>query len=114
MTQLSIEIIFESALQIHLFEERAVSITFSESGVKIKLPTTRKLADFLDVPHHYLLPHFAMTEEQALVSGAKRLAIVTTSTGTTRYLALMKERYPGEGIALFGPAIYSELIASLP
>ena len=114
MTQLSIDLIFESALQIHLFEERAVSITFSESGVKIKLPTTRKLAEFLDVPHYYVLPYFAMMEQEALVTRAERVGIMTTSTGTTRYLALMKERYPGEGIALFGPAIYSELIASLP
>jgi hypothetical protein len=113
MTRLSIDLIFESALQIHLLEEKAVSITFSESDVKIKLPTTRKLAEFLNVPHYYVLPYFAMMEQEALVTRAERVGIMTTSTGTIRYLSLMKERYPGEGIAVFGRVIYTELISRL-
>jgi DNA-binding transcriptional regulator YhcF (GntR family) len=109
MTSLSIDLIFESVLRIHLFEENAIAITFSESGIRIKLPTTRKLAEFLDVPHYYVLPYFAMMEQEALVTRAERVGIMTTPSGTERYLTLLKERYPAEGMAILGPTIYTEL-----
>ena len=110
MTSLSIDLIFESVLRIHLFEEKAISVTFTGSGIRIKLPTTRKLAEFLDVPHYYVLPYFAMMEQEALVTRAERVGIMTTPAGTERYLALMKERYPAEGVAILGPVIYAELM----
>ena len=113
MTSLSIDLIFESVLRIHLFEEKAIAITFSESEIRIKLPTTRKLAEFLDVPHYYVLPYFAMMEQEALVTRAERVGIMTTPAGTERYLTLLKERYPAEGVALLGPAIYTELTGRL-
>ena len=109
MTSLSIDLIFEAVLRIHLFEERAISVTFAESGIRIKLPTTRKLAEFLDVPHYYVLPYFAMMEQEALVTRAERVGIMTTPAGTDHYLALMKERHPAEGMAVLGPVIYTDL-----
>ncbi|NYT21877.1 MAG: hypothetical protein GKC07_08795 [Methanomicrobiales archaeon] len=109
MTPLSIDLIFESVLRIHIFEEKAISVTFAESGVRIKLPATRKLAEFLHVPHYYILPYFGMMEEESLVTRAERVGIMTTPAGTERYLALMKERYPAESLAILGDAIYSEL-----
>lgn len=109
MPSLSIDLIFETVLRIHLFEERAISFTFAESGIRIKLPTTRKLAEFLDVPHYYVLPCFVMMEQKELVTRAERVGIMTTPAGTARYLTLMEEQYPAEGVAVLGPVIYTEL-----
>ncbi len=109
MATLSIDLIFESVLRIHIFEEKAISVIFAESGIRIKLPTTRKLAEFLDVPHYYVLPSFAMMEKESLVTRAERVGIMTTPAGSERYLALLKERYPAEGRAILGQLIFSEL-----
>lgn len=109
MSSLSVDSIFESVLHIHIFEERAISVIFAESGIRIKLPTTRKLAEFLNVPHYYVLPYFAMMEEESLVTRAERVGIMTTPAGTDRYLTLLKERYPAEGRAILGYIIFTEL-----
>jgi len=110
MATLSIEIIYDAVLRIQLFEEHEISVIFSEKGVRIKLPTTRRLAEFLAVPHYYVLPYFAMMEQESLVTRAERVGIMTTPTGTARYLALMKKSYPAEGEAILGPDVYKELM----
>ena len=109
MTALSIDLIFESVLRIHLFEEKAISVTFSDAGIRIKLPTTRKLAEFLDVPHYYVLPYFAMMEQESLVTRAERVGIMTTPAGTVRYMTMMMDLHPAEGKAILGSIIYDEL-----
>ena len=55
MSSLSIECLFESAVKIFLFEDGAVTITFSKEGIH-EIPTTRRLAEYLKVPHYYILP----------------------------------------------------------
>ncbi len=110
MATISIEIIYDAVLRIQLFEEHEITVIFSEKGVRIKLPTTRRLAEFLAVPHYYVLPYFAMMEQESLVTRMKRVGIMTTSAGTARYLALMKKSYPTVGEAILGPDVYRELM----
>ncbi len=110
MPSLSIEGLFESAVQIFLFEDNAVTITFSGEGIRIRFPTTRRLAEFLDVPHYYILPYFAMMEEQELVTRAERIGILTTATGTDRILTIMRDRYPRESARVMGEQIFSDLV----
>ena len=110
MATLSIDIIYDAALRVQLLEEHALSVIFSENGIRIRLPTTRRLAEFLDVPHYYVLPYFAMMEEETLVTRAERVGIMTTPSGTARLLAMMKERYAGEGEAILGPDVYADLM----
>jgi len=113
MTSLSIEALFESAVKIYLFEDNAVTLTFSKSGIQIRFPTTRRLAEFLDVPHYYILPYFAMMEEQQLVTRAERVGILTTSKGTECLLTLMRNNYLADSIAILGENIFNEIVSRI-
>ena len=110
MPSLSIEGLFESAVKIFLFEDNAVSITFSSEGVHIRFPTTRRLAEYLEVPHYYILPYFAMMEEEELVTRAERVGILTTNKGTSKLVAVMQKLYPKESATLLGQMVFDEII----
>jgi Mn-dependent DtxR family transcriptional regulator len=113
MATLSIDIIYDAVLHIHLFEEHEISLIFSEKGIRIRMPTTRKLAEFLGVPHYYVLPYFGMMEEEDLVTCAERVGITTTPKGALRYLGIMRERFAKEGEAILGLTVYEDLIKRL-
>jgi DNA-binding transcriptional regulator YhcF (GntR family) len=108
MAALSIDTLFDAAIRIQVME-RSMSLTFTENSVRIKFPTTRRLAEFLDVPHYYILPYFAMMEEEELITRAERVGILTTTKGSWKMLALMKENYAGEVREILGPEIFSFL-----
>jgi DNA-binding transcriptional regulator YhcF (GntR family) len=110
MPALSIEAIFDAAVRIQLIEEKALSLNFSEDALSIKFPTTRRLAEFLDVPHYYVLPYFAMMEQDQLVTRAERVGIMTTAQGTHTFLSLMKERYREEAVRILGPVVFAEIL----
>ncbi|MCA1916645.1 hypothetical protein [Methanospirillum hungatei] len=110
MPSLSIEGLFESAVKIFLFEDNAVTITFSREGIHIRFPTTRRLAEYLDVPHYYILPYFAMMEEQNLVTRAERVGILTTSKGTQKIVSFMAHLHPEESTAMLGVAVFNEIV----
>ncbi|MFA5253218.1 MAG: hypothetical protein WC367_00940 [Methanoregula sp.] len=108
MAALSIDNLFDAALRIQVLE-RSISLTFSKAGVRIKFPTTRRLAEFLGVPHYYVLPYFAQMEEQDLITRAERVGILTTEKGSRKMLALIRENYAGEMQKILGPEIFSVL-----
>jgi hypothetical protein len=110
MVTLSIEGLFESAVKIFLFEDNAISLTFSNKGIHIRFPTTRRLAEFLEVPHYYILPYFAMMEEQELVTRAERVGILTTSKGTSQLVTVMQNLYPDESVSLLGKQVFEEIV----
>ena len=68
----SIDSLFDAAIRIQL-KGGSVTTLFSQDSVRIKFPTTRHLAEFLEVPHYYILPYFAMTEHEELVTRAERV-----------------------------------------
>lgn len=109
MPSLSIEGLFESAVKIFLFEDSAINITFSKNGIHIRFPTTRRLAEYLEVPHYYILPYFAMMEEQELVTRAERVGILTTSKGTSKLIEVMQILHPEESSTILGHNIFEEL-----
>jgi len=108
MVALSVDSLFDAAVRIQV-EERSVSITFTRDAISIKFPTTRRLAEFLDVPHYYVLPYFAMMEQEELVTRAERVGILTTAQGSRKMIALMNAKYRKEIEAIIGQAIFSEL-----
>ena len=108
MVALSVDSLFDAAVRIQV-EERSVSITFTRDAISIKFPTTRRLAEFLEVPHYYILPYFAMMEQEELVTRAERVGILTTVQGSRKMIALMKATYRQEIEAIIGQAIFSEL-----
>lgn len=111
MPQLSIDIIFEAAIRIQLLEEKALTLVFFPEGLSIKFPTTRRLADELGVPHYYVLPYFAMMEQEDLVTRAERVGIMTTLEGSRKYLRMLTASWRDEAAALLGPRILAEIEA---
>jgi len=108
MAALSIDALFDAAIRIQLME-RSISLTFTEDSVRIKFPTTRRLAEYLDVPHYYILPYFGMMEEDDLITRAERVGIMTTAKGSRKLLDLMQEHYAGEMQEILGKKFFSAL-----
>ncbi|MGA2122078.1 MAG: hypothetical protein ABSG49_08545 [Methanoregula sp.] len=112
MAALSIDTLFDAAIRIQVME-RSISLTFTENSVRIKFPTTRRLAEFLDVPHYYVLPYFAMMEQEELVTRAERVGILTTAKGSRKMIELMHEKYLKESSEILGTAIFEEILRKI-
>lgn len=108
MAALSIDILFDAAVRIQI-SERSISLTFTGDAIRIRFPTTRRLAEFLDVPHYYILPYFAMMEEEELITRAERVGILTTAKGSRKMLDLIKEKYFHEIYGIISPNIFHEI-----
>ena len=113
MAALSVDILFDAAIRIQLAEQ-SISLTFTQNEIRIKFPTTRRLAEFLGVPHYYVLPYFAMMEQEELVTRAERVGILTTSLGSRKMIDLMREKYPKETGNILGIPVFSEIIKKFP
>jgi len=112
MTALSVDVLFDTAIRIQLLE-RSISITFAQDTLRIKFPTTRRLAEFLAVPHYYVLPYFASMEQEELVTRAERVGILTTAKGSRKMIEMMRDRYSKETIEILGPLIFEELLRKI-
>jgi DNA-binding transcriptional regulator YhcF (GntR family) len=112
MAALSVDVLFDAAARIQLLE-RSITITFTDNTVRIKFPTTRRLAEFLDVPHYYVLPYFAMMEQAELVTRAERVGILTTSKGSRKMIELMQEKYPKESREILGTVVFEEILRKI-
>jgi DNA-binding transcriptional regulator YhcF (GntR family) len=108
MAALSIDSLFDAAIRIQIMEQ-SITLTFTENAIRIKFPTTRRLAEFLDVPHYYILPYFAMMEEEELITRAERVGVLTTAKGSRKMLALIQENYAGDMQEIIGKKIFSDL-----
>jgi len=109
MPQLSIETIFEAAIRIQILEEGALSLVFTPEGISIRFPTTRRLADELGVPHYYVLPYFAMMEQDDLVTRAERVGIMTTQKGSRKFLEMLTGKFHDSAATLLGPVVFAEI-----
>lgn len=109
MAALSIDVLFDAAVRIQL-QERSVTVAFTDSSIRIKFPTTRRLAEFLEVPHYYVLPYFAMMEQEELVTRAERVGILTTAKGSRKMIGLMGEKYRNESEEILGSTVFAELL----
>jgi DNA-binding transcriptional regulator YhcF (GntR family) len=109
MAALSVDILFDAAVRIQLLE-RSITIAFADNTIRMKFPTTRRLAEFLDVPHYYVLPYFAMMEQEELVTRAERVGILTTAKGSRKMMELMREKYRKETGEILGKTIFEELL----
>jgi DNA-binding transcriptional regulator YhcF (GntR family) len=105
----SANVLFDAADRIQL-PERSITVTFADNTIRMKFPTTRRLAEFLDVPHYYVLPCFAMMEQEELVTRAERVGILTTAKGSRKMIGLMQEKYQKEYSEILGATIFEELL----
>ena len=108
MAALSIDVLFDAAVRIQLLE-RSITIAFADNTIRMKFPTTRRLAEFLDVPHYYVLPYFAMMEEEELVTRAERVGVLTTAKGSRKMIELMREKYLNEVNEILGSTVFEEI-----
>ena len=113
MAALSVDVLFDAAVRIQLAEQ-SISITFTQDTIRIKFPTTRRLAEFLEVPHYYVLPYFAMMEQEELVTRAERVGILTTAKGSRKMIELMREKYLQETEDIIGIPVFQEIIKKFP
>ena len=112
MAALSVDILFDAAVRLQLLE-RSITISFADNTIRMKFPTTRRLADFLDVQHYYVMPYFAMMEQEELVTRAERVGILTTAKGTRKMIELMREKYLKESNEILGSAIFEEVLRKI-
>jgi len=113
MVILSVDLLFDAAIRIQL-AERSISITFVPDAVLIKFPTTRRLAEYLEVPHYYVLPFFATMEQEELVTRAERVGVLTTPKGSRKMITMMKEKYLQETEDVLGFSVFQEIIKKFP
>jgi Mn-dependent DtxR family transcriptional regulator len=113
MAILSVDVLFDAAIRIQL-AEKLISITFIQDTIRIKFPTTRRLAEFLEVPHYYVLPYFAMMEQEELVTRAERVGILTTAKGSRKMITMMREKYLRETENILGTPVFQEIIKKFP
>ena len=114
MVSLDIPALFQAAAEILVQEDKRISIEFSAKEARIRFPTTRRLAGYLDIPHYYVLPVFSMMEEKNLVRREERVGISTTGEGTLLFLDIIRESMPDEATALLGEGTITALAAKHP
>jgi len=112
MAALSVDVLFDTAIRIQL-AERSISITFEQDTIRIKFPTTRRLAEYLGVPHYYVLPYFAMMEQEELVTRAERVGILTSAKGSRKMITLMRKDYFQETEDILGASIFQDIIKKI-
>jgi DNA-binding transcriptional regulator YhcF (GntR family) len=112
MAALSIDVLFDAAIRIQI-AEGSITLTFAKNTIWIKFPTTRRLAEFLDVPHYYVLPYFAMMEQEELVTRAERVGVLTTARGSRKMIELMQQKYLKETEAILGTSLFQEIIKKI-
>ncbi|MCX6699378.1 MAG: hypothetical protein NTV68_05555 [Methanomicrobiales archaeon] len=79
----------------------------------MKFPTTRRLAEFLEVPHYFVLRYFAEMEQEELVTRTERVGFLTTMKGTKILLGLMQTHYRPESEKIIGPELFHDIISAL-
>jgi DNA-binding transcriptional regulator YhcF (GntR family) len=109
MADLSVDTLFDAAVRIQLLE-RSITVSFApDQSIRITFPITRRLAEFLGIPHYLILRHVAVMENAGLVIKAEREGISTTGKGSRKMITLMEEKYRKEAEGILGPEIFEEL-----
>ncbi len=109
LISLSYDEIFETAIKIMLFLERRITVSFMKNSISIRFPTTRKLAEFLKMPHYYVLPHFAEMERDDLITRVERVGISTTNKGSKKLIELISSKYKDEVKQIIDEGLFTKL-----
>lgn len=113
MASLDIPALFHAAAEVLIREDQKISIEYSSKEVRIRFPTTRRLARYLDVPHYYVLPVFSMMEDNHLVRREERVGISTTGAGTLLFLEIIRQDMNEEATALLGEGTIDAIAAKI-
>ena len=110
MADLSVDTLFDAAVRIQLLE-RSITVSFApDQSIRIKFPITRRLAEFMGMPHYIVLRSCAMMENEDLVTKAERVGIITTKKGSRKMMELMRDSYRQETEGILGEVLFTELL----
>ena len=101
--------IVEAALRIILQEDRRITFHIGPDEVSIHIPTTRRLADHLNVAHYYVLPYFAEMEKDGYIKRIERVGISTTPLGTRIAMEIIAEKFEEETLNILGRGLFDKL-----
>lgn len=110
-TDLSEDAIFACARTM-ILEYGELALQVSAGGIKVRFPTTRRIAERLAVPHYYVLPYFANLETQGFLTRIERVGIFTTPEGTKRFFSGMSGEEIARMKAVCGNDLYNVLFAA--
>lgn len=108
-SNLSEDSIFACARTL-ILEDGELSLQVSAAGFKVKFPTTRRIAEHLDVPHYYVLPYIAGLETQGFLTRTERVGIFTTPAGTNRLISGMSSDELAKIATVCGDVLYKILV----
>ena len=109
MASLNYDEIFEAAAKIMLCIDQSITMHFTPNAVRIQLPTTRKLAEYLQMPHYYVLPYFATMEKEDIITRVERVGISTTKKGSKKLIEIMATKYKEETESILGTTFFVEI-----
>ena len=109
MATLDVPRILYAAATILIQEDRRLSVEFGDNEIRIKFPTTRRLAQYLDVPHYYVRPYFSTMEEEHLIRREERVGISTTTAGTAMFFSMLDDRLKASAEDLLGRETFEAL-----
>ena len=107
---LSEDTIFACARTL-ILEDGELSLQVSADGIRVRFPTTRRIAERMDVPHYDVLPYFAGLETQGFLTRTERVGIFTTPAGTKRLFSGMSADELARIEAVCGGDLYRILLA---
>ena len=108
---LSEDTIFACARTL-ILEDGELSLQVSADGIRVRFPTTRRIAERMDVPHYYVLPFFAGLETQGFLTRTERVGIFTTPEGTRRLFSDMSDAELLRVREVCGEALFHLLVDS--
>jgi DNA-binding transcriptional regulator YhcF (GntR family) len=103
--------ILTAVARILICEDRAITFLCTEGEISIRFPKTRRLAEYLSVPHYYVIPFIAAMEEDGLVTRTERVGVSTTAQGTAVLFSRILAEYPQEVEQILGPDLLRALRA---
>ncbi|UUX91598.1 hypothetical protein [Methanoplanus endosymbiosus] len=108
MPNINSETLFNASAEI-LADKGTIQIRIEDKKIKLKLPTTRQIAETLHVPHYYVLPAFSEMEKSEMITREERVGIWTTDRGTKIMIKLITEKFPEKCEEIINPEILKAL-----
>ncbi|EHQ36924.1 hypothetical protein [Methanoplanus limicola] len=108
MSDINSEVILNASAEI-IADKRTIQIKTEYKEIKLKLPTTREVAERLHVPHYYVLPALSGMEESGILTREERVGIWTTDKGTKILIRLMTEKFSEKCGEFINPDILKAL-----
>lgn len=109
MSAVSVDAVLSCARSL-IFSGEELVLSVSPSGIRLKFPPTRRVAEALKIPHYYVLPVISALEEEGLLVKTERVGVFLTQSGIDRMFASLSDAERKRLFAICGPAVVSLLL----